>query len=740
MRRLGLPGLALLVGLGLCPEISAQALPGTAGHRLQILHAAAGDLPGRHRALARIDGRVLVVEGSLAELADIARHPATDAIELSAPLRLALSEALPAVSVPAKWIDRGDGGGQGVVIGIVDTGIDWAHPDFRGTDGQTRVAWLMDVSLPARAQATPDLAEFDAAIWSQAELAAAIDDPDSIASRDRVGHGTHVAGIAAARAADTSLAADGVAPDATLIAVRASRDDTFSLEEADVLLGVDFVLNRATARGSPLVINLSLGGHSGPHDGSSLFERALEDRFSGQPGRVLVTAVGNDGDRDVHVSGPLGSVAVPIRVSETAGEGFAMIEVWYTIEDRPVVGPGTTTTAWLEGPDGRRTEPAALGQSVREISPTDGILALTHSAGGEGLAQVTVFLQTPEGGGLLPGDYTVHLSGGEGCFDGWVVSAGPFGARFVQQLDTDVRLTVPATARGAIAIGAMITRNQWPSLSGPMHAPLTLGAPADFSATGPTLDGRPRPDALAPGLVVASTMSRDANPASSAASLYQLSVERGFDPVLPDGQHAVASGTSMAAPFATGAAALLLARDPTLTSEQVGGLLRSTTRNDGAPWDPRRGFGQLDIGRAQDAQESSAQSALSVDASRVSVTRDVLGPKSTAYVVVSAAGQDGLPLRTPWTPEVEIVADKGEAWVGQAYLRDETSWYIPVTAGTAAGEGRVRVRVNGIELDQAPRVRFGARSDTGHDGAVIAGTGCHAVSRARTKWTSWRRR
>lgn len=733
-----LPVAAILTVALLCPaQLPAQDLP-QLGPRFQAVRAAMGDAPQQWAALARVGARVTVVRGTLPELEAYALQPEVTALELAAPLRLALAEGLGDVNLPPLRADRGPGGGKGVVIGLVDTGIDVEHAGFQGDGGTSRIEWVLDLSAPIREGAHPELELYGGAVWARGDLTPDAED----LPRDVYGHGTHVAGIAAGRGSQSSLAADGVAPEATLISVRATRDDGLYLDDADVLTGIDFVLDRAEALGLPVVVNLSLGGHAGPHDGTSLFEEALTERFSNRPGRVLVTAIGNDGDRDIHASGPLrGAEELVVRVPEApavTGSGAALVEVWYTLADRPVVGPTNPVVVWLETPDGRRTEPASLGQSVREISPTDGIVAVTHARGGAALGQVVLFLQEPADGPLPMGDYTLHLDGGDGCFDAWVASSGSFGAHLASHLDPDERLSVPATAPGAIAVGGYAGRDTWESASGTATIQQPLGGPARFTATGPTGDGRPRPDVLAPGLLVASTMSQHAAPGVNARSLYAGTVAAGFDPVLPDSQHAVASGTSMAAPFATGTAALLLERDPNLTSEQVRGILRATA--DGhAAWDPRRGFGVLDIRRAAAAQEARASAPLDVEQTRVAISRDVIEPKESAYVIVVPVGVDGLPLAANWGARVTVVSETGSAVVGEPTKLDEAAWQFPVHPGTARGAATVHVEIDGDRIPQTPRVWFGTREQLGTPGGEITGSGCAATSRSGA-WLPWRRR
>ena len=190
-----------------------------------------------------------------------------------------------------------------VLVGLVDTGIDFTHPDLMDSTG-TRILYLWDMSDVDNTEAPTDV---DPAFnWGRQYTKAHIDaDPNQVIQRDGDGgggHGTHVAGIAAG-SGEIDTANQGVAPGANLIVVKALRtvESEGGFSEADVLAACDYILKQAAAMGKPVVINLSLGHYNGPLDGSSLFEEALSE-LSG-PGRILVAAAGNGGFKPIHAGG-----------------------------------------------------------------------------------------------------------------------------------------------------------------------------------------------------------------------------------------------------------------------------------------------------------------------------------------------------------------------------------------------------------------------------------------------------
>jgi len=694
--------------------------------------------PDAHSALLLRHGHVELVHASLAELMCLGERPDVDRVELAWPLALQLVEGTRAVGLNPLGDARDPGAptGRGVLVGIVDTGIDWTHPDFFDDDGHTRVAWLLDLSLAPRQGAHPTIDNAGGALWSGLELDEAIAGDRFVFSTDTLGHGTHIAGVVAGRGSTTGLSADGIAPDVDLIVVKATRTSSTTLNEADVLAGLRFILQRADALARPVVLNLSLGGHVGPHDGSSMFERALAELLPDIPGRVLVASAGNSGDDAIHAGGwldPARPLDIPITIPAYERRWQApqliVVDLWVEAHDN------TPIEAAFIAPDGRAVRAITQGTSGSELDPVLGSLSLTHEEPqplNPTLQQIVVTLQEPEETPLAPGDYVIHLDGGRGRFDAWIASEGTLNARFGAMNDTHTRLTVPGTLEHAITVGAWVSSDRWVDRAGEEHlTPLPIGSIAPFSGTGPTRDGRPKPDLVAPGYLVASSLSKDADPRLNPDSIFSASLRAGADPVLPSQNHAVARGTSAATPFVSGAAALLLERDPTLTSSQLRSTLRATTSRPALAspwlWDPHAGFGLLNIPRALHHLDG-LPGPLDPERSDVGVTRSQLPPEplASSLVLVLPRDRDGQPLGRAHVHSitVHVTADHGQPELRDGRWLDDLVFAVEVAPGTARGHGVALAIVDGVPLAPTPRLDFEPLPDL-----RVQGGGCQINTR-----------
>ena len=516
----------------------------------------AWDIPG-FRPEAVI-GRIATGSVLLTDLEEIADHPQVIFVQAVRPLYPRLDVSVPEIGVPDVWQGIPATRGEGVIVGIVDTGVDTLHPAFRvdrdgdGSREGSRILWLWDQS----AAGIPDRWPFSyGEDFSREEIEQGIAWGTPV-SRDTSGHGTHVAGIAAG--AEASL--PGVAPGAELVVVRST------FYEDTVLDGVAFVFKVAGELGLPAVVNLSLGGHGGPHDGTSLFEQAIDATLD-QPGRAIVVAAGNEAEDRIHVGGEvLGPITWHVFVENPTGEAnfwhdeLASFAVTLSFVDMVMhIPPGTQRPMVLPGGE-IFVDNASAGPDPRN---GDKLIHLTWTGLPVGVYLSLTFTPSPSGGRI----------------DGWLASSD-YG--YFQEGDAASTVAEPGNAHRVITVGAYITRNRWQSQLGEQVSEYRLYELAPFSSHGPTRDGRIKPDLTAPGAWILSARSADAY------------VYGGF--LAPDGIHRYMAGTSMAAPHVTGVCALLLSLDPgadweALKAALVGGARRDAYTGWGLP-DNAWGYGK----------------------------------------------------------------------------------------------------------------------------------------------------
>jgi uncharacterized protein (TIGR03382 family) len=522
--------------------------------------------------------------------------------------------------------------GSGVVVGVADTGIDLTHADFKDTQGKTRVAWILDLSLPPIGL-YPDLEKKFGIPDAQGNVVRgrvlAASDIDTRLSagrmselpRDEAGHGTHVASIAAGAGASYT----GMAPGAALIIVRVS-DASQAITTDDLVRGVQFMFDRATAMNKPIVVNLSLGTDFGPHDGSTLWEATIATYVGAtQPGRVVVAAAGNSGSvvetpmhQQLRVFGGPSKVEV-----DTLGSHSGSVQVWITTRK------GSTLRIGLEGPDGSTwISPAGDGE-YRSRQSAGGVAAIFYGSSAQdspipdGSSGAVVVWQ----GATPAGAYRIVFEG-DGEADLYVVGTGDARrASNVPGFTAGVRqrtVGLPASHPSILAVGCTVSRPSWSSLDGAKVAPsqtaldplgkqidyaLQEREPCWFSSSGPTAKGFPKPEISAPGAAVVAAMSTDAKP-GSPASIFTNGGCPSPRCLQIDQTHAVSMGTSMSSPVVAGAVALLLQKKPTLTQPEVVRLLQAGAQRItvGSVADEQTGPGELDVDASFDAMESTEPS------------------------------------------------------------------------------------------------------------------------------------
>lgn len=528
-------------------------------------------------------------------------------------------------SVGAGVAHRGGGNlnqaykGEDIIVGIIDSGLDFRHPDFN-TDHGTRLEYLFDYQIRGEEPES----------WSRDEI---VNDPDAVTQEDNIsGHGTHVAGSAVGNGRAGSGGDDmtGVAPEADIIAVNARsynpNTDSHAYRRLDILDGVSRVFDIAEQQQRPAVVNISLGRISGSRDGSSPSEQIL-DELSGA-GKVIVSSAGNSGFLPKHTGSdmrPQQRYVAPILV-ESSDANSVPVEAWYdpdTLSEFKIVAVNTAdeqasiagSTPWL-----RPGEELDDNVAIVENSDTLGMVYATATAteterNGDSQIYSSIY-RTDSHTDLseLTWVFVANSTIRGGRFDMWVNNNGMFYPRQMsltrsEQLVGDNRQTIgdPASAKEVISVGNYITRTGWTDRDGGNWTQLVPIDPLDdedrrspqsgdlvhYSSKGPLRTGETAPDITAPGYMIFSAKSS--------------SIDFPRNRLHPDGPYRIASGTSMASPHVAGGIALMLQINPDLTADDVRDIFAQTARTDSRTGNvPNNdfGFGKLQIAHALEYLES----------------------------------------------------------------------------------------------------------------------------------------
>ena len=469
--------------------------------------------------------------------------------------------------------------GNGVLIGVVDSGIDTAHPAFR--NGITsRIVDYLDQEIDRQYDQT------------------AINAGKATASPDVVGHGTHVAGIAAGNGGGSPRGGwRGVAPAADLAIVKTTMDTV------DIATGVEHIFNVADERGQPCVVNLSLGGHYGAHDGSSVVERTIDD-LSG-PGRIVTVAAGNEGSARLHAGIDLDPARTEparwvadfeLEVQLIQGQllGMLTVQIWHQHED--------TLRVQLRSPIGELFSVAA--ESTADFDRGSIYVEAQHSRARYNGDHVTTFavFTSPQSqyrtGWSIIVDEAARGDAPVGAVHAWILRQDM--GHFSQGDSQSFLVGMPGTAFSAITVAAYATRKGWaaePDGGSIQRSAVNLEEIGFFSSPGPARDRQNKPDIAAPGQWLLA-------PLSSAAP---VSAVPGWQRAWKH-PYAAMQGTSMAAPYVAGAIALLLEESPRLDWAEVKRRIINTARQDRFTrpgWNARWGYGKLDVEKLLEIEPNS---------------------------------------------------------------------------------------------------------------------------------------
>jgi subtilisin family serine protease len=464
--------------------------------------------------------------------------------------------------------------GAGVIMGIIDTGIDFSHPDLRDSLGNTRIKFLWDQTQPS-GPGTPSYGygiEWDSAAIDGGLAGAHTDIPWN-------GHGTHVSGVAAGNGL-ASGTYKGVAFKSDLVVVAFDFNSTSPTVMTDA---VDYIYTKANLLGKPCVINASLGDYIGSHDGLDLQAQMIKNMITAQNGRSFVAAAGNAGDIPFHLGY---NVTSDTNFTFFNSGGQLYLQMWADTNDLKNV-------RFSVGADNMSPYSFRGNIPFSDISVHTGILkadTLRNSGNQIGIVEtfgsisgsvyLMEFLVTPDSAA-----YNWRLMcTGSGKFDLWsfaVVSSGLPPATVmpdsIHYKMPDLDQTMVSSFQcldEVITVGNYTNRRSLLNYNSVMFIDYTRvpGRRHPNSSCGPTRDGRIKPDIAAPGDFVMSCSLLSNLPADAVA--YP-------DYYDPGGYHTLGGGTSAASPGVAGIAALYLQKNPTASAAAIKTAIISCPTVDG---------------------------------------------------------------------------------------------------------------------------------------------------------------
>jgi len=482
--------------------------------------------------------------------------------------------------------------GSGVVVGIIDFGFDFEHEMFSDGNGNSRIKkiWLQNAQ---EFGTKPKLFNYGIEL-----------NPEDFSNYkydyNELSHGTHVASTAAGSRSRIESQIAGVAKGADIVLVSPrSADEVSATNQSGLLDGIKYIFDYAQEQGKPVVINLSLANHIGPHDGSALFDRACEFLVNEQSGRVLVTAAGNNGNLKTTIYSKSQTIKTNPSFPEYVGENTQLyVDIWGEESSELCLSVGSYYQKEISWKNKFCTDVSEINSKYYfEGDKTINYTVSTSESEFNGKPRI-FFSYDPDVDNIL---IEVTSSGGE--FFLWNSGAGGSEVGGFSSLNLDGFVSgenkyqvgeIGGNSEAFITVGSYTSKNSFRNIyNNNLSLPAKIGNISSFSSRGPSASNSNKPDISAPGeIIIAAYNGYDSN---SKENFSQSPSPLAFSNYV-DGKEqylGALQGTSMSSPIVSGIVALILQANPLLDYRQVKTILRSTATRAGV-WSPDWGFGKVD--------------------------------------------------------------------------------------------------------------------------------------------------
>lgn len=471
--------------------------------------------------------------------------------------------------------------GDGVVIGVIDTGIDWKHSDFTSDNGLSRIVYLWDQTVPKEnSSKLPEHFSYGRE-WTKYEI-----DNGSCKEDDEDGHGTHVSGIAAGNGSASGGLYKSTSPAANIIFVKADMSS-----ESYVLDAINYIFSQAKKLNKPCVINISLGTHSGSHTENDPFNAAVDSLMesTGLQGKAIVWAAGNEATYPIHTTNKVSATA-DTSISFTYNASTLYADFWF---------PQDLTVA-LVAPLGYGTNISFTNTASNPVISTGDAYMTVQNAAGEKYLSLAI-------NSAKAGDWKLvfQSNANTNTVDGYMISYSPNPSDYEHQhvfANPVPNGTISALAcqKYGIAVAAMITKTSVTNQYGGPYSFGTLGDIANFSSMGPSRDNKNKPDISAPGAIIVAPLT----------SYYNSDIRANFSYLIVNTNYTGLLGTSMAAPMVASVVAEMLEKETYLTPDDIRSKLIANAKSSAliakGSWNAHSGYGIADLSWLPSTDASNA--------------------------------------------------------------------------------------------------------------------------------------